>query len=135
MPLVTQNTSTSLNRIFVIGTSTITTTSSTDALMTGMTTTPASGIYEVLFNCDVQCNNAGGAVSFSIYVGGAQIASSLLKTIPLDGGTLSIGTGRDIVFLLDEVSPNGAQAVEIRWSTSGGTATTSNRKLALLKVG
>lgn len=117
--------------IYVTATASTTTNSGTDALLNSMTSTPAAGTYSVQFNCDVQCNSPGGAVSFSIYVGGSQIAVSLLKTIPLDGGTLSIGTGRDIIFLIEEVAVNGSQAVEVRWSTSSGTATVGNRKLRL----
>lgn len=134
MPKVFQTNPTAIPLNFVTATNTITTTSSTDALMASMTLSPAEGNYEVLFNCDVQCNNAGGAVSFSVYVNAVQVASSLLKTIPLDGGTLSIGTGRDIIFLLEDITVAAGQAVEIRWSTSGGTATTSNRKMRLMRI-
>lgn len=119
---------------YVSATGTITTTSGTDALMTSMTVTPAAGNYRVDFNCDVQCNNAGGAVSFSFYVGGVQQGSSLRKTIPLDGGTLSIGTGRDIVFVMDYIAVNGSQAIEVRWSTSAGTATASARTMLVTRA-
>lgn len=119
---------------YVSATATVTTTSGTDALITSMTATPAAGNYLVHFNCDVQCNNAGGAVSFSYYIAGVQQTTSLRKTIPLDGGTLSIGTGRDIVFIMDYVTVTGAQAVEVRWSTSAGTATVGDRTFILERV-
>lgn len=124
----------SITSFYVSATATATTTSGTDALLTTMTTTPAAGTYFVTFNTDLQCNNAGGAISISFYVGGSQQATSLRKEIPLDGGTLSIGTGRGIVSLSDQIVVNGSQAIEVRWSTSGGTATTAARALMGIRV-
>lgn len=111
-----------------------TTTSSTDALMNGMTKTPAAGTYLVLFNTDIDSNAAGAAISFSYYLAGVQIGSSLRKISPFDGGALSAGDARAVAALQDVITVTGAQAIEVRWSTSSGTATAANRSLILMQV-
>lgn len=106
-----------------------------DTLMTGMTTTPVSGIYIVWFSCDINSANAGAATSISIYVGGAQVAASLRKVVPFCGGTLTSGSARCGVALQGTVTVNGSQAIEIRWSASSGTNTVAARTLTTLRVG
>lgn len=111
-----------------------TTSSGTDALLTGMTQTLASGTYLVWFNTSITSPTPGAAISSSIYVGGVQKADSLRKIIPCDGGTLSSGSGRGIMQVVGRVTVNGSQAVELRWSTSSGTATCGPRTMNWLRV-
>lgn len=111
-----------------------TTTSGTDALMTGMTMTPAAGTYLVLFNTDINSNSAGAAISFSFYVAGSQITTSLRKISHFDGGTLSAGSARGQACLQELITVTGSQAVEVRWSTSSGTATAAARSLIIMQV-
>lgn len=118
----------------ITATGTVTTNSGTDAVITSMTTTPAAGTYLVLFNTDMISNAAGAAITFSIYLGGSQIAATQRKIIPFDGGTLSSLTARGLATLQALVAVNGSQAIDIRWSTSGGTATLSDRSLITLRV-
>lgn len=106
-----------------------------DALMTGMTITPAAGKYIVWFSCDINAINAGAATSVSIYVGGSQIAASLRKVVPFCGGTLTSGSARCGVAVHGTVTVNGSQAIEIRWSASSGTNTVADRTLTTLRVG
>lgn len=112
----------------------VNTTSGTDAVMTSMTTTPAAGTYLVLFNTDINSTNAGAAISFSYYLAGSQIAATLRKIIPFDGGALSATAARGLASLQSIITVNGSQVVDVRWSTSGGTATAANRSLITLRV-
>lgn len=112
----------------------VTTTSSTDSLLNGMTITPAAGTYLILFNSDIDSNAAGAAISVSVYIGGTQVASTLRKIIPFDGGALSAGDARGIAATQHIATVNGSQAIEIRWSISSGTASAANRSLITLRV-
>lgn len=118
----------------VTGFTDLNTTSTTDSLLTGMTITPAAGTYLVWFSTSITSNLAGAAVSTSFYVGGVQKADSLRKIIPLDGGALSVGAARGIMQFQGLITVNGSQAIEIRWSTSGGTATCGPRTMNTLRV-
>lgn len=118
----------------VTATGNTTTTSGTDALINSMTTTPVAGTYMVFFNTDINSNAAGSAISVSYYVGGVQVAATLRKTSHFDGGTLSAGSARAIVSLQSIIAVNGSQAIEVRWSTSSGTATAANRSLITVRV-
>lgn len=119
----------------VTATGAITAGTGADALMTGMTLTPPlAGTYIAWFTCDITSATAGAATSVSIYVGGAQVAASLRKVAPFDGGTLSATTARCGVATQATVVVNGSQAIAIEWSASNGTNTTADRTLTLLKV-
>lgn len=118
----------------ITSTTPVSTTSGTDALLTGMTTTPAAGTYLVLFNTDIDSTAAGAAISISYYVGGVQVASTLRKTSHFDGGTLSAGNARAVASLQSIITVNGSQAIEVRWSRSSGTATAASRSLITLRV-
>lgn len=119
----------------VTATSSTNTTSSTDALLNSMTTgNLPQGTYLILFNADFESNAAGAAISFSYYLGGSQVATSLRKIIPFDGGALSATAARGIAQLQQVITVSGAQAVEVRWSISSGTATAAARSLISMQV-
>lgn len=106
-----------------------------DALLTGMTLTPAAGTYLVVFSCDLNSANAGAVVTLSIYVGGVQKVDSQRKVMPFAGGTLTSGSQRVGIATNGVVTVNGAQAIEIRWSTSSNAPTAADRTMNILRVG
>lgn len=108
--------------------------STTDAVLNGMTTTPSAGTYIVLFNCDMESNTAGAAISISYYVAGVQVANTLRKLIPFDGGALSAAAARGIAALQHLVTLNGSQVIDVRWSISSGTVSAAARSMILLRV-
>lgn len=118
----------------ITATADATTTSSTDALINSMTTTPVAGTYLVFFNASATSNTAGAAISFSYYLAGSQIAATLRKIIPLDGGTLSVGSARGLTGIHQKVTFNGSQALEVRWSISSGTGTCHQRVLTSIRI-
>lgn len=101
----------------------ITTTSTTDVLVTSMTVTPARGKYLAFFNCVQNSSSATATTTFSIYAGGTQITSS--ETFNIRDSS----TGRPPICIAGvPVEVNGSQAVEARWRTSTGTATMYGRR-------
>lgn len=118
----------------VSATASATAPASTDALLAGMTSTPASGTYLAWFSCDLNSGSAGAVVSVSFYVGGTQKADSLRKIMPFAGGTLTSGNQRVGVALNGLITVTGSQTIEVRWSASSGTVTAAGRTMNLLKV-
>lgn len=114
--------------LLAIATGSITNTSTSDILATGMTLTPVSGIYDVDFSSTMGNSTAGSNVLASIYVGGVQVASSL-RTIT------SAAANRDGFVCVAQVTVNGSQAIEGRWSVVANTGTMLDRVLRIRKVG
>lgn len=117
-------------------TATVTTTSGTDALLTGMQlVNPIAGTYLVLFDTVVQSASAGNTVTISIYVGGVQDANSVRSPSPFDGGTLSSTNASCGVSTHGTYTVNGAQNIEVQWHRAAGTASAFQRKLTAMKIG
>lgn len=118
----------------VVGTADITTTSATDVVATGITTTPVAGSYLVWFSTYVDHSNQNIAVTVSLYVGGAQITDSVRAPIPRTNAIGAI-TMSPCVSINNVVTVNGSQAIDIRWNRgSAGTATMHQRTLNVLRV-
>lgn len=118
----------------VSDTANATTTSGTDAVLTGMTVTPGAGTFLVWFSSSITSNNAGASISYSYYVNGVQKSDSVRKISPFDGGTLSATTARGDTSLNGLITVTAGQAIDVRWSTSGGTATAGPRTLNYLRI-
>lgn len=118
----------------VSATSTVTTTSTSDVLMTGMTITPAIGTYLAIFTGVVQQNDAGNSATLSFYIGGTQDASSVMDFAPFDGGALSAAQASCCAVTHGVYTVNGSQAIAIEWHVSAGTGSVFQRKLTLIKI-
>lgn len=110
------------------------TTTTTDALITGMTVTLVAGTYLVWFSCDANVSTAGAAVSASYYVGGVQKADSLRKIVPFDGGLGSVTAARGAISINGLITVNGTQAIEVRGSSSTAGQTLATRTLNWLRT-
>jgi hypothetical protein len=119
----------------VTATSSATTTSGTDAVMTGMTITPIQGTYIAIFTGVIQQNTAGDSITISFYVGGTQDATSIMDFAPFCGGTLTSGSASCCAVTQGVYTVNGSQAIAIEWHVSGGTGTVFQRKLTVVKIG
>lgn len=113
--------------------STITTTSATDVVLTGMTSTPASGTYLVVYSHWITHSTGNATVTISIYAGGVQSAATVRTTLPFTGAVGGANNG------MEEgtngiVTVNGAQAIAIEWHTSTGTATTHAGTMDLVRL-
>ena len=112
------------------GVTTVNTT--TDTLMSGMTITPTAGTYQVNFTTSVTHGTNGAVISMSIYVDGVEVTNSITQTIP----RVAAGFNNVILTLnqtvLGEVTVNGSQAIEIRWNSSTGTASTASGRTMII---
>ncbi len=115
-------------------TSTITTTSTSDVLLTGMTITPPAGTYLVLFSTWLTQSTGNDVVTMSIYAGGSQIAASVRSAIPFVGA-LSAVTQDMPLSTNGIITVNGSQAIAINWHVNGGTGSAHTGTLDVLKVG
>jgi hypothetical protein len=115
-------------------TSTITTTSTTDVVMTGMTITPPAGTYFVDFGTWMTNTTGNQTATISIYSGGVQKASSVTTIIPFSGAIGSVNDGV-AVSTNGIVTVNGTQAIAIEWHTAGGTASAHNGTMDIMKIG
>lgn len=123
-----------LSVIEVGSSSDATTTSGTPSLLTTMTTTPTPGNYLAWFSCSSVSNGTNCTVTYGLYVGGTLQTETSRTSQPYDGGTLAAGTATAGVAINKLITVTTGQAVEIHWSTSGGTATCHQRVLNLLRV-
>lgn len=120
---------------FVNQATNVTRSNSADALLSGMTKTGLVGNYEFTFRGDMTSDQAGQAISYSFYKNGAQVAGTLQKMSPFDGGALSAGEARATAYT--DWKFTGlivTDTIEVRWSMSGGTATSHSRRMKWLKV-
>jgi hypothetical protein len=116
------------NTAIVEGKSTITTTSTTYVLATGMTTTPPAGVYAVMAGAHCSGSLAASRVLTSLFSGGVQVIASE-RTI---GGVANMPAPTSMLAIL---TLDGASAIELRWRiTGGGTATMIGRQLMLLRL-
>lgn len=108
---------------------TITTTSITDILATGMTLTPEAGTYLAIFSGTLSNSGNNNNVFASLYVDGTQVTGSERSIRALasnDGAPFSCCA---------LVTVSGGQDVEGRWRTSAATASMYQRTLVLVRVG
>ncbi len=114
----------------VSATASTNTTNTSDALMSGMTLTPTAGTYLGLFNTDCSSSADDATISASIYLNGVQLSETERSIVPRSNGA----NGRGLLATQAVVSPNGSEAVEVRWKVSSGTGTANNRSFHLLKT-
>jgi hypothetical protein len=110
-------------------TSTITTNSTSDVLMTGMTITPAAGNYMVWFTGDIYNNQSSSNMIADIWAAGTVVTAS-------ERTLVSSNTTNHFNFATQaKVTVNGSQAIEGRWRTvSGNTNTNTRRTLSIMRV-
>lgn len=104
-------------------------TAATDTLINAMTLTPGAGDYLAVFTMHLECPAAAAdeLLTFSIYVGGAQITHTE-REVTCEG---SIDLARLPVALSAWITPTAGQAVEARYRVSANTHVAKFRTLAL----
>lgn len=113
----------------IISSTTFSTWSTTDVLVTGMTITPSSGTYAVIVSASMQSSGASSLISGSLYKAGSIIAdSSRPFRVP--------GSNTACVYSTLTVSTfNGSQACDLRVNTSSATMTVNQRSMLLIRLG
>jgi hypothetical protein len=107
------------------------TTSTSYVVISGMTTTPASGTYYVSFSSSGDSSTGGDDYYYAIFVGG-----SIVQHSQREASQPGFGNGTMVWFTQATVTVNGAQAVEIRYYTNtGATLTCHERSLLVFRIG
>jgi hypothetical protein len=105
------------------------TTSSTDALITGFTVTPVAGRYAVWFNARMQSSQGAATNNWRVYKDGVGVSDS-------DRGARFGAANTDFPCSTQTViSINGSQAVDVRVRRTGGTLTVYDRTITLIRLG
>jgi hypothetical protein len=105
-----------------------TTTSATDVLVNGMTITPGAGNYYIWFSGSVE-SSATSYQYVSLYVNGSQLTHTerqIYTESSINDTSFPVATHARRLNVLD------GQAIEVRWRTTGGTATMHERTLVVL---
>lgn len=108
---------------------TITTTSATHVLATGMTFTPVAGTYVVIWSASVRSTSTTGEVYIRIYAGGSAVGAE--QIYQRGGSASSIAVGLCVSF---KVTVNGSQAIEGRWRRVNGTGEMLSRNLTIIQT-
>ena len=114
-------------------TGTITTTSTSDAVASGMDITTNGGSYLVWFtsSVDINTNTAGLGTTVSIYAGGAQVASSIVTSEAQSGSNRT----EPISSMAVVTGLSNGDHIEVRWHTASGKISSMfQRTLIALKI-
>ena len=107
------------------------TTSGADVPVSGMSITPGAGDYLVWFSGSVESDTASTRQFVSIYQNGTQIADSereIFTEASIPDTSFSVATHARILGL------GAGESIDIRWRTTGGTATMHERTLVVQKI-
>lgn len=115
---------------YVVAANTAFTTSSTsDALITGFTVTPQAGTYAVWYNATMVQSNSTAQNWWSIYSGGVQEADSQRnQRSPASNATMPQSTQTTVVV-------DGTKAIDVRVRTNTGSITINARSMILVRLG
>lgn len=105
-----------------------TTTSGSDALISGMTLTPEAGTYLLFFDGEFTNTSNNSNVIFSIYVGGVQAPDSEREV------GIRFANFRYSGVVNARVTVDGSQTIQVQWRRTSGTAQVRGRSLMLLRV-
>jgi hypothetical protein len=108
-----------------------TTTSATDVLVNGMTITPGAGNYHIWFSGSVEGNTDNTTQNVSLYVNGSQLPHTerqIYTESSIANTSFPVATHARRLNVLD------GQAIEVRWRTTGGTATMHERTLVVYRI-
>ena len=111
----------------VLQTASTTNPNTSDTVITGLTLTPPAGDYTATFDSTVDSTTNARLHTFSIYVNGVQVASTV-RTIFTDTAkyqSISIKSGK--------LTVNGSQAIDVRWAMSAGVGTIYQRIFTLTR--
>jgi hypothetical protein len=109
------------------------TTSASDQVIASMTTTPGAGTYTVFFSASMNHTAANGAINYSIYANGVQVADSV-RTLNQPIMTTLGATNNTPHSTQTTVTVGAGQAIDVRYNRgSSGTLTALQRSLIIIK--
>ena len=125
-------TSSNIARTELTSTTSFSTTSTSDVVITGFTLTPVAGTYLVLSAVLIN-KTAGivtGSVTNSFYVAGVQVPTTERSHTSAGGNNQPLTINLQAVVAL-----NGAQAIDVRMRVQNSTFAATNRSLILVRLG
>lgn len=111
-----------------------TTTSATPVALNAMTLTPPAGTYIAFFST-YTVQSAFDHTFLQLYIDAVAVADTLREATGRAATTLGSNPIFNPSAIITVVTVNGSQAINMRWWTSGATATCHQRALVLLRVG
>ena len=114
------------------GTTTITTTSTSYVQMSGMSLTPGAGTYLVMFSTSVLPPEDFNQL-ISLYVAGSQVIHTERQAQTAIAAHSDGPSGAGMSFQTIETL-TGGQTLDVRWRVTGGTGTTYERTLTLVRI-
>lgn len=113
----------------LISSTTFTTTSTSDVLITGFSVTPQAGTYAVFYNGSSYLTTTPKAHWWSVYKAGVKVADSERQQDTSHSNQTMVDSTMTII------SVNGSQTVDVRVRTSNGSLSIYQRSLLLLRLG
>ena len=115
---------------YSVGSSTtFSTTSSTDVVITGLTVTPVSGRYALFYSADITIGSNNRVAECVAYVGGTVVERTRRDT-------QGVGSNyRSAQQTIAEIIVDGTEAVDIRVNISAGSLNVFGRRLLLIRLG
>jgi hypothetical protein len=113
----------------LISSTAFTTSSTTDVLITGFSTTPSAGTYAVFYSASVFGTTSPQNNTWTIYKAGSAVSDSLRTQISSRSNqTMNQSTQSIVQF-------DGTQTVDVRVSIAAGSLTVNQRSLLLIRLG
>lgn len=125
-----------LGNIYVTGSSTVTTTSGTYSVVSGMDTLPDAGTYYVIFTGTFRIASNGADGNFAIYRNGSVVQESVRRVFTSVTIVLGlIGNNLQSVGVpMAKVTVDGTQRISGRFRAASGTIACDDRSMILLRI-
>lgn len=125
-----------MDNVYLTGSSTVTTTSGTYSVVSGMTTTPPAGTYYVIFTGTFRIASNGADGNFAIFRAGSVVQESVRRqftTVTIILGLIGSNIESSGVPMA-KVTVDGTQLVEGRFRAASGTIACDDRSMILLRI-
>jgi len=127
--IVTSASATGILSYVITSDTNFSTSSSTDALITGFTVTPTSGRYYAIYSSDLVITNNNRVAECVIFSGGTSVENTR-RTVQGVGSNFESTQST-----VGEITVNGSQAVDIRVNIDSGSININQRSLVLIRLG
>lgn len=127
--IITSGSATGITSYVVTSGTLFQTTSSLDTIITGFSVTPVSGRYSVFYSADISISANNKIAKCVAYSDGVANENTRRET---QGVSSNFSSSQQFI---GEITGNGAQSVDVRVSTTGGTLSVGQRSLVLIRLG
>jgi hypothetical protein len=110
-----------------------TTTTSSWTTVDSMTRTPGAGTYSVWFSGSLEGTNGGSTQQVALYVNGVQVPHTI-RDFLVEGSLTDTLQSFPVALHAYVTGVGDAEAIDVRWRTSAGTATMHERTLVVQSI-